>query len=170
MEGVCAAEGGGSKAVALIAGYLATAGQQVLAAECRTQACAVASGTRLRRFRAYRCCPGEAISTATSNQKEISHALFPLASGGFLGLGGCATQEPPQMTTTTYNPATTTTTTYAAPAPGAPYAPIGSSTTTYAAPAPGYMAPSSTSTSTTYVTPAPGYMAPGSTTTVVRTQ
>jgi hypothetical protein len=85
----------------------------------------------------------------------------------FMGLAGCATQAPPDLTTTTYNPATTTTTTYASPAVGAPYAPT-STSTTYATPAPGYMAP--TSTSTTYVTPWPGYMGTGGTTTVVRTQ
>ncbi len=41
----------------------------------------------VRRFRAYRPCPGDAISTATSNQKGIPHALLVIASGGFYGPG-----------------------------------------------------------------------------------
>jgi hypothetical protein len=114
---------------------------------------------------------GEAISTVYQTRRKSPMRSILLLPVAFMGLAGCAVQEPPQMTTTTYHPATTTTTTYASPAPGAPYTPIGSSTT-YTAAAPGYQAPSymaPSGTSTTYVTPGSGYMAPGSTTTVVRT-
>lgn len=47
----------------------------------------VADRNDLRRFRAYRSSLGQAISSATSHQKELSHAYLPPDPNGFPGPG-----------------------------------------------------------------------------------